>query len=68
MHPVKGSPFYFQATATFDQLADALHTNLNNPQTISVNKAPKPKHKRHNPSFFTLQTIIFDLSPYLGGK
>eukprot|EP00957_Ditylum_brightwellii_P032615 2471841-Ditylum_brightwellii.AAC.1 len=54
-------------------MADALHTHQSKDKTIPAEQAPMTHMifniKKHNLyGFLILKSIIFDLSPYLGGK
>eukprot|EP00957_Ditylum_brightwellii_P044484 3374481-Ditylum_brightwellii.AAC.1 len=73
LFPPENSQYFPQAEATYFQLADALHTHLSKGKTIPVEQASKIHMifnlKKHNPDvFLILESIIFDLSPHLGGK
>eukprot|EP00957_Ditylum_brightwellii_P195493 14895237-Ditylum_brightwellii.AAC.1 len=73
LFPPKSSQCFPQTEAKYFQLADALHTHLSKEKTIPVEQAPQTDMifnlKKHNPDgFIIFKSIIFELSPHLGGK
>eukprot|EP00957_Ditylum_brightwellii_P005442 416309-Ditylum_brightwellii.AAC.1 len=65
--------YFPQAQVAYFKLADAIHIHLSKDKTIPVDQAPKTHMifnlKKHNPDgFIILKSIIFGLSPHIGGK